>query len=77
MRPQEKSSASQNSTTRFVRDCCTRNAPKYFLLGLDVAIGLMYDLRVQSVALMQTDTDDGDGRTVGPSYEYVDIAGAM
>jgi len=41
MRPQEKSSASQNSTTRFVRDCCTRNAPKYFLLGLDVAIGLI------------------------------------
>jgi len=41
MRPQEKSSASQNSTTRFMRDCCTRNALKHFLLGLDAAAGLI------------------------------------
>jgi hypothetical protein len=42
---------------------------------LDVAIGVMYDLRVQAVALMQTDTGDSDGFTVGPSYEYVDTSG--
>ena len=44
---------------------------------LDSAIGMMYDLRVLAVALMQTDTGDGSGLTVGPSYEYVRIQGGM
>jgi hypothetical protein len=44
---------------------------------LDAAIGMMYDLRVQAVALMQTDTGDGTGQTVGPSYEYVQVQGGM
>lgn len=44
---------------------------------LDAAIGLMYDLRVLSAALMQTDTGDGTGRTVGPSYQYVQVQGGM
>jgi hypothetical protein len=44
---------------------------------LDVALGLMYDLRVQAVALMQTATDNSDGCTVGPSFEYVDALGGM
>jgi hypothetical protein len=38
---------------------------------------MMYDLRVQAVALMQTDTGDGTGQTVGPSYEYVQVQGGM
>lgn len=44
---------------------------------LDTAIGLMYDLRVAAVALTQTDTGDGSGQTVGPSFEYVDVQGGM
>jgi len=44
---------------------------------LNAAIGMMYDLRVQAVALMQTDTLDGTGQTVGPSYEYVQVQGGM
>lgn len=44
---------------------------------LDAAIGMMYDLRVQAVALMQTDTGDTTGQTVGPSYEYVQVQGGM
>jgi hypothetical protein len=44
---------------------------------LDAAIGLMYDLRVMAVSLMQTDTGDGSGLTVGPSFEYVDSQGGM
>jgi hypothetical protein len=44
---------------------------------LDAAIGMMYDLRVQAVALMQTDTGDKTGQTVGPSYEYVQVQGGM
>lgn len=39
---------------------------------LDTAIGIMYDLRVCSVALMETDIGDSGGQTVGPSFEYVD-----
>jgi hypothetical protein len=42
---------------------------------LSTAIGLMYDLRVQAVALMQTDTGDGSGQTVGPSFEFVNMQG--
>lgn len=44
---------------------------------LNAAIGMMYDLRVFAVALMQTDAGTADGLTVGPSYEYVDIQGGM
>lgn len=44
---------------------------------LDAAIGLMYDLRVQAVSLMQTGTGDGSGLTVGPSFQYVDVQGGM
>lgn len=44
---------------------------------LDAAIGMMYDLRVQAVALMQTGTGDSTGQTVGPSYEYVQVQGGM
>ena len=44
---------------------------------LDTAIGLMYDLRTSAVALMETDTGDGSGQTVGPSFEYVDRQGGM
>jgi hypothetical protein len=43
--------------------------------AIDTAIGLMYELKVQAVALMQTDV--GGGRTAGPSYEYVDVQGGM
>jgi hypothetical protein len=44
---------------------------------LETAIGLMYDLRTAAVALMETDTGDTTGQTVGPSYEYVDVQGGM
>ncbi len=44
---------------------------------LDSAIGMMYDLRVLAVALMQTDPGDESGLTVGPSYEYVSVQGGM
>jgi hypothetical protein len=45
--------------------------------NLDAAIGLMFDLRVMVVSLVQTDTGDGSGLTVGPSFEYVDVQGGM
>lgn len=44
---------------------------------LDAAIGMMYDLRVLSVALMQTDAGDATGQTVGPSFEFIDVQGGM
>jgi len=44
---------------------------------LDTAIGLMYDLRTSAVALVETDTGDGSGQTVGPSFEYIDRQGGM
>ena len=44
---------------------------------LKAAIGMMYDLRVFAVSLMETDAGTGDGSTVGPSYEYVDVSGGM
>jgi hypothetical protein len=44
---------------------------------LNTAIGLMYDLRTSAVALMETDTGDGSGQTVGPSFEYVERQGGM
>ncbi len=42
---------------------------------IDTAIGVMYELKVQAVALMQTML--ADGQTAGPSYEYVDVEGGM
>ena len=42
---------------------------------LNSAIGMMYDLRVLAAALMQTDSGDEAGLTVGPSYEYVSVPG--
>ena len=36
---------------------------------INTAIGLMYDLRVQAVALMTTPLEDGSGLNAGPSYE--------
>jgi hypothetical protein len=44
---------------------------------LEAAIGLMFDLRVFAVALMQTDAGGDLGLTVGPSFEYVDVSGGM
>lgn len=44
---------------------------------LTAAIGLMYDLRVLAVALMQTEADPRTGLTVGPSYEFVRTQGGM
>lgn len=44
---------------------------------INAAIGVMYDLRVLSVAMMQTDIGDGSGQTVGPSFEYVQTQGGM
>jgi hypothetical protein len=39
---------------------------------INTAIGLMYELKMLAVSLMQTSLDDGSGMTAGPSYEYVD-----
>lgn len=44
---------------------------------LEVAIGLMYDLRTSAVTLMETEADEKTGQTVGPSYEYVNTQGGM
>lgn len=44
---------------------------------LDAAIGVMYDLRVLSAAMMQTVADPDTGQTVGPSYEFVRTQGGM
>lgn len=53
------------------------NAFNGYPAQLDTAIGLMYDLRTSAVALMETDTGDGSGQTVGPSFEYVELQGGM
>jgi hypothetical protein len=37
------------------------------------AIGLMYELKTQAVALMQTPLTDGSGLNAGPSYEYTQL----
>lgn len=44
---------------------------------LDTAIGLMYDLRVLSAALMQTPDPANSSLNVGPSFEYVQVQGGM
>lgn len=40
--------------------------------NINVAIGLMYELKMLAVSLMQTEADDGTNMTAGPSYVYVD-----
>jgi hypothetical protein len=44
---------------------------------LDAAIGLMYDLRVLAVALMETTDPTKPEFTVGPSFEYIQVQGGM
>jgi hypothetical protein len=43
---------------------------------INIAIGLMYELKMIAVALMQTPTGDGSGQTAGPTFEYVEAAQA-
>ena len=38
---------------------------------IDVAIGLMYSLKMIAVSLMQTPAGDGSNLTAGPSFEYI------
>jgi hypothetical protein len=40
------------------------------------AIGLMYELKMVAVSLMQTPAAQGSAMTAGPSYEYVHVASA-
>ncbi|MET3131337.1 rubrerythrin [Oxalobacteraceae bacterium GrIS 1.11] len=44
---------------------------------IDTAIGLMYSLKMEAVALMQTYDPNGGGLTVGPSFEYTNVQGGM
>ncbi|KMN37707.1 MULTISPECIES: ferritin-like protein [unclassified Chromobacterium] len=44
---------------------------------IDTAIGLMYDLKVQAVSLMETPVAPGSEQTAGPSYRYVNTQGGM
>jgi hypothetical protein len=39
---------------------------------IDSAIGLMYELKMIAVSLMQTSAGDGSDATAGPSFEYVE-----
>jgi hypothetical protein len=39
---------------------------------INVAIGLMYELKTIAVALMQTPVGDGSNSTAGPTFEYID-----
>jgi hypothetical protein len=39
---------------------------------IKVAIGLMYELKMIAVSLMQTPIGDGSNATAGPSYQYVE-----
>lgn len=38
---------------------------------IDTAIGLMYELKMIAVSLMQTPAGDGSKMTAGPSFEYI------
>jgi hypothetical protein len=38
---------------------------------INTAIGLMYELKMIAVSLMQTPAGDGSKATAGPSFEYV------
>jgi hypothetical protein len=44
--------------------------------ALQAAVPVMYDLKYRAQALMAIPTGDADGRTVGPSFEFVPRAGA-
>ncbi len=39
---------------------------------IDVAIGLMYELKMIAVSLMQTPAGEGSNATAGPSFEYIE-----
>lgn len=39
---------------------------------INAAIGLMYELKMIAVALMQTPLADGSTQTAGPTFEYID-----
>jgi hypothetical protein len=41
---------------------------------INVAIGLMYELKMIAVGLMQTPIGDGSGQTAGPTFEYIEAA---
>jgi hypothetical protein len=44
---------------------------------INTAIGLMYELKMIAVSLMQTPIGDGSKTTAGPSFEYIDaLSGA-
>ncbi len=45
--------------------------------NINVAMGLMYALRIEAVSLMSTELNDGTGLTAGPSYQYVNVQGGM
>jgi len=38
---------------------------------IDVALGLMYELKMIAVSMMQTPAGDGSNMNAGPSYEYI------
>lgn len=44
--------------------------------NIQVAMGLMYELRIEAVSLMSTKLGDS-GLTAGPSYEYVNLQGGV
>jgi hypothetical protein len=44
---------------------------------VDVALGVMYDLKVMAVALLSTPLWDGSGMNAGPCYEYVNTQGGI
>jgi Ferritin-like len=39
---------------------------------INVAIGLMYELKMIAVSLMQTPIGDGSSQTAGPTFEYIE-----
>ncbi len=45
--------------------------------NIQVAMGLMYELKIEAVGLMSTELGDGSGLTAGPSYQYVNVQGGM
>jgi hypothetical protein len=45
--------------------------------NIQVAMGLMYALRIEAVSLMSTELGDGSGLTAGPSYQYVNVQGGV
>ena len=45
--------------------------------NIQVAMGLMYELRIEAVSLMSTQIGDSTGLTAGPSYQYVNVQGGM